>query len=73
MSLEADGMITIYDIETGVVIAQYEGLEVHEAMLAMKAAQQSVQLICSNCGTPLDKSIPSGRYYCPNGNCGESR
>ena len=38
MSLEADGMITIYDIETGVIIAQYEGLEVHEAMLAMKAA-----------------------------------
>jgi hypothetical protein len=32
-SLEADGVITIYDIETGSVIAQYEGFDVHETML----------------------------------------
>jgi hypothetical protein len=31
-SLEADGMITIYEIETGGVVAQYEGLEVYEKM-----------------------------------------
>jgi hypothetical protein len=31
--LEADGMIDVYKIETGKVIAQYEGLEVHRKLL----------------------------------------
>lgn len=31
-SLEADGLITIYNIETGEVVAQYEGLEIHEKL-----------------------------------------
>lgn len=29
MSLEADGVIAIYEIETGKLIAVYEGLDVH--------------------------------------------
>lgn len=32
MSLEADGIIDVWEIETGRVVAQYEGLEVHEDM-----------------------------------------
>ena len=32
MTLEADGIIEVWDIDTGKVIAQYEGLEVHDAM-----------------------------------------
>jgi len=32
MTLEADGTIYVYDIETGDVIAEYEGLEVHNVM-----------------------------------------
>ncbi len=31
-SLEADGSITVYSLESGRVVAQYEGLEIHEAM-----------------------------------------
>ena len=33
--LEADGMITIFEIETGKVVAQYEGLEVHYMINAL--------------------------------------
>jgi len=32
MTLEADGIIDVWEIETGKVVAQYEGLEVHEDM-----------------------------------------
>ncbi len=32
-SLEADGVIDVYEIETAKVVAQYEGLEVHEQLL----------------------------------------
>lgn len=35
--LEADGMIDVYEIETGKVVAQYEGLEVHEKIERIKA------------------------------------
>ena len=35
MTLEADGIIDIWEIETGKVVAQYEGLEFHEAMLSI--------------------------------------
>lgn len=42
-NLEADGLITVYDIETGTVIAQYEGLEVHAAMLEYRAAKKCLE------------------------------
>jgi hypothetical protein len=32
-SLDADGLITIYNIQTGEVVAQYEGLEIHKTLL----------------------------------------
>jgi len=32
-SLEADGIITVYEIGTGKVVAQYEGLEIHNKLL----------------------------------------
>lgn len=32
--LEADGHVTVYDIESGTAMATYEGLEVHAAMVA---------------------------------------
>lgn len=35
--LEADGVIHIYDLETGEEVACYEGLEVHYAMLELQA------------------------------------
>lgn len=35
--LEADGIISVYDIGTGTVVAEYEGLEVHDVMLAHQA------------------------------------
>lgn len=75
MSLEADGMITIYDIETGVVIAKYEGLEVHEAMLAMKAAQHRVQAdaspVAPECNHVWLHNIEKGWKVCDK--CGERR
>ena len=40
--LEADGQISVYDIETGAVVATYEGLEVHQAMLQNKALVAAV-------------------------------
>lgn len=32
-TLEANGMITIHELETRQIIAEYEGLEVHEKLL----------------------------------------
>jgi len=32
MTFEADGIIEVWDINTGKVIAQYEGLQVHYSM-----------------------------------------
>lgn len=40
--LEADGQISVYDINTGAVVATYEGLEVHQAMLQNKALVAAV-------------------------------
>lgn len=37
-TLEADGAIWVYEIETGKVVASYEGLAVHCTMDAVKAA-----------------------------------
>lgn len=42
MTLEADGYITVYDIETAAVIAQYEGLDVHEAMLELPVLRRQI-------------------------------
>lgn len=41
-SLEADGSITVYSLESGRVVAQYEGLEVHEAMQELAALRERV-------------------------------
>ncbi len=40
--LEADGQISVYDINTGAVVATYEGLEVQQAMLQNKALVAAV-------------------------------
>lgn len=37
MSLEADGVISIYEIETGRRVAVYEGLEVHQEITRLRA------------------------------------
>lgn len=42
MTLEADGYITIYEIETGNVVAQYEGLGVHAAILELAILRRQV-------------------------------
>jgi len=42
-NLEADGMITIYDLNTSEVVAQYEGLEVHKAMRMWKENNVNVE------------------------------
>lgn len=34
--LDADGVITVYEIESGKVVAEYEGLEVHEKLEHIK-------------------------------------
>ena len=42
--LEADGCIGIYDLNNGgSIIAQYEGLEVHEAMQELAALREQVR------------------------------
>ena len=35
-TLEADGIISVYEIETGDVVAQYEGLAIHRLVEACK-------------------------------------
>lgn len=55
MTLDADGQIAIYEIETGRIVAEYHGLEVHNRMnlpdgwldSALKAL---TELDCPNCG-----------------------
>ena len=42
MTLEADGIIDVWEIETGKVIAQYEGLEVHEDMQSIHDMKQRI-------------------------------
>ena len=40
--LESDGSITIYSLETGRVVSEYEGLEVHEAMRELATLRERV-------------------------------
>ncbi|MBX3060437.1 MAG: hypothetical protein KF770_28595 [Anaerolineae bacterium] len=45
MTLEADGTINIYDLEKGIVIASYEGLEIHYAMLELQNIQWEERML----------------------------
>jgi len=36
-SLESDGCISVYEIETGNIVAQYEGLDVHRELVKLRA------------------------------------
>lgn len=38
LNTEPDGVITVYEVETGRVIAQYEGLDVHNLVIAARSA-----------------------------------
>lgn len=44
-SLEADGMIAIYEIGSGKVVAKYEGLEVYEKLLQANMWKKERQLL----------------------------
>lgn len=50
MSLESDGSISIYEIETGNVIAEYEGLEIHKLVISVKE-------LIENCVVYDDKCV----------------
>lgn len=54
MTLESDGIINVWDIDTRRVIAQYEGLKVHDAM------QSVAQLRATLDAVPVDALR---RYY----------
>ena len=47
MTLEADGYINIYDLEKGIVIASYEGLDVHYAMLELQNIQWEERMMAA--------------------------
>lgn len=58
-SLEADGMITVYEILSGDVVAEYEGLEIHERLSNVRSAGKvSCQLDTCNV------SVPRNGYFC---------
>jgi hypothetical protein len=42
MTLEADRIIDVWDIDTGKVIAQYEGLEVHHSMRSIAQLNEQI-------------------------------
>ena len=44
MTLEADGIIDVWDIDTGKMIAQYEGLEVHDAMQSIAQLRAEIEV-----------------------------
>ena len=57
-TLEADGCITIYEVGTSRIVAQYEGLEIHQAMERIAELEDKL----ARCNARLSSCQDTGNY-----------